>query len=77
MAPDHAACPGTTTHGPCACNCHYTWELDDLVRLMDGRVGMVVGVGQEPEYVMVIHLGGGAEITVDVGEPVLLDQSGI
>ncbi len=71
--PDHGKCKGVSV-SPCACNCHFAWEDSDLVRLMDGRVGLCLGVLKEPEYMMVVHLGGDTEISVDIGEPVLMDQ---
>jgi hypothetical protein len=72
---DHASCGGVTD-GPCACNCHFTWDGKvDLVRLIDGRVGLCLGVLKEPEYKMMVHLGFDTEIAVDIGEPVLLDQA--
>ncbi len=71
--PDHGKCEGVS-FGPCACNCHFVWEDSDLVRLRDGRVGLCLGVLKEPEYMMVVHLGGGHEVSVDIGEPVLLAQ---
>lgn len=73
--PDHGSCEGVS-FGPCACNCHFTWDGKvDLVRLIDGRVGLCHGVLTEPEYTMMVHLGGNTVITVDIGEPVLLDQA--
>jgi hypothetical protein len=43
---------------------------------MDGRIGVCLGVLKEPEYQMVVHVGGDHEVVVDIGEPVLLDQGG-
>ncbi len=75
LSPDHGTCVGVTD-GPCACNCHYTWDGKvDLVRLRDGRIGLCLGVLKEPEYNMMVHLGGDTEIIVDIGEPILLDQA--
>lgn len=72
--PDHGACGGLT-FGACACNCHFTWESKvDLVRLQDGRIGLCLGVLKEPEYMMMVHLGATNEVSVDIGEPVLLAQ---
>ncbi len=75
VGPDHGSCEGASS-GPCACNCHFAWEGKvDLVRLRDGRVGLCLGALKEPEYMMLVHLGGTAEISVDIGEPVLMDQA--
>lgn len=72
--PDHGSCQGVT-FGPCACNCHYEWDgIDGLVRLMDGRVGVCLGVVKKPKWQMVVHVGADQDIVVDLGEPVLLDQ---
>ncbi len=73
VGPDHGSCKGVS-FGPCGCNCHFAWDDTDLVRLLDGRVGLCVNVRKGPEYVMVVHLGGGNEVSVDLGEPVLLAQ---
>jgi hypothetical protein len=76
--PDHGVCEALT-FGACACNCHFDWQgelLEMVVRLLDGRVGVCLGVLKDPEYVMMVHLGGGVELSVDIGEPVLLDQGG-
>lgn len=73
VGPDHGSCAGVS-FGPCACNCHFTWDDSDLVRLLDGRVGLCLGVLKEPEYMMIVHLGGATEISIDIGEPVLMDQ---
>ncbi len=74
--PDHRECVGTS-HGPCACNCHFEWYHDvDLVRLRDGRVGVVVMVDPKMSYTLGVNLGQGRTAVVDIGEPVLLDQQG-
>ena len=74
--PDHGSCKGAT-FGLCACNCHYEWGgVDGLVRLLDGRVGVCLGVVKEPDWQMVVHVGADREVLVDLGEPVLLDQAG-
>ncbi len=69
--PDHKECEGLA-FGACACNCHYEWVPgDDLVRLRDGAVGVVLGVIGD---LMMVSLGERVERRVDIGEPVLLDQ---
>ena len=72
--PDHSQCEGTS-FGLCACNCHYAWRLvaPELVRLRDGRVGVVDTVYKAPEWAMRVLTGGGISAVVDIGEPVLLD----
>ena len=69
--PDHGKCEGRS-FGVCACNCHYAWfPGDDLVRLRDGAVGVVMWVSGG---VMMVSLGKEVERGVDIGEPVLLEQ---
>ena len=74
--PDHGKCEGTS-FGLCACNCHYEWHHDvDLVRLPDGRVGVVVMVDPKMSYTLGVRLGQGRTAVVDIGAPALLDQEG-
>ena len=73
VGPAHGSCKGVS-FGPCACNCHFAWDDNDLVRLLDGRVGLCLKVRKGPEYMMTVLLGGHREIAVDIGEPVLIDQ---
>ncbi len=71
--PDHEKCEGIS-FGGCGCNCHYDWlPGDDLVRLRDRAVGVVLGVIGD---LMMVSLGKHVERGVDIGEPVLLEQEG-
>lgn len=78
LMPDHGACVGVAD-GPCACNCHFTWDDDldrGLVRLVDGRVGLCLRVLKAPDYTMEVLVSGDTKVSVDIGGPVLLDQAG-
>ncbi len=71
--PDHGKCEGVS-FGACACNCHYQWVVgDDVVRLRDGTVGVVLSVIRDR---MIVFVGNQVERGVDIGEPVLLEQEG-
>ena len=73
--PAHADCKGTSS-GICGCNCHFTWAIDrDVVRLLDGAVGVVLFV-DTADYMMAVRVGEWPPRAVDIGEPILLAQEG-
>ena len=74
--PAHADCTGAAS-GICGCNCHYTWAIDkDMVRLLDGAVGVVLSVDTSSDYLMAVRVGEWSARAVDVSEPILLAQEG-